>query len=294
MFGLYNIRKPAGPTSHDIVARVRRQLPRGTKVGHAGTLDPFADGVLVLCVGAATRLVSYVQAQPKRYLTEITFGATSTTDDVEGELTPAGNWMAMTQADVALALERFVGDIEQVPPAHSAVHVDGQRAYKLARRGQQVHLPARRVSIHSIELLHFEPPRLDIALQCSTGTYIRALARDLGEALQVGGYCSRLTRSAIGEFTIERAIEPEALDLDDDLLPARLAVAHLPHVHVKPDAVARLAQGKFLDPAQDILNASAFEAAEDIALLDEAGKLLALACMREGALRPTKVFVPTG
>ena len=162
MFGFFNVHKPPGPSSHDIVARLRRQLGGKTRIGHAGTLDPFAGGVLVLCVGPATRLAEYVQVQPKRYAAEITLGATSTTDDVEGEIAESPNAAAATQEAVKKALASFVGDIDQVPPSHSAVHVAGTRAYKLARRGQMLDLPGRRVTIHGIELVSYEFPLLEV------------------------------------------------------------------------------------------------------------------------------------
>ena len=164
MFGFYNVRKPAGPTSHDVVAQVRRKLPGSVKVGHAGTLDPFAEGVLVLCVGQATRLASFVQAQLKEYHAAITLGATSTTDDPEGEITPAPVGAAPRWRRVADALADFVGRIEQTPPVHSAVHVGGRRAYKLARAGKEPHLPARTVTIHSIKLVRYEYPLLEMAV----------------------------------------------------------------------------------------------------------------------------------
>ncbi len=169
MFGFFNINKPLGPTSHVVVAHVRRRVTRKTKVGHAGTLDPFAGGVLVVCVGPATRLADYVQAGPKSYLAEVTLGATSTTDDTEGEITESP--AAAPSADaVRNATQRLTGTIQQVPPSHSAVHLGGRRAYKLARQGTRVDLPARQVTIHAIDVVEYEYPRLVLDVACGSGT----------------------------------------------------------------------------------------------------------------------------
>ncbi|HOF19452.1 MAG TPA: tRNA pseudouridine(55) synthase TruB, partial [Phycisphaerae bacterium] len=162
MFGFFNLRKPAGPTSHDMVSAVRRLLPRGTRVGHAGTLDPFADGVLVICVGPAARLAEFVQAAPKRYRAVVTLGATSTTDDPEGEILPREPAPPPSPQDVRQAVARFVGEIPQTPPAHSAVLVNGHRAYKLARAGRELNLRPRVVAIHAIDVIRYDWPRLTL------------------------------------------------------------------------------------------------------------------------------------
>lgn len=285
MFGFYNINKPVGPTSHDMVAALRRRLPRRTRVGHAGTLDPFADGVLVVCVGPATRLAEYVQTRPKTYRATVRLGATSDTDDPTGTVTPTAAAEPPTTEQVHQVLARFRGTVRQVPPAHSAVHVNGQRAYRLARRGQPVDLPERTVQVHGLELLTRREWELDIEVRCSTGTYIRSLARDIGEALGVGGYCQSLTRSAVGDFTLDRAKNPEQIDLEADVLPARLAVEHLPQFTLGPDALAAVCQGK-----QVTLDADA--PAGPCALLDGRGQLAALGEVPTPgrSVRPKKVF----
>lgn len=285
MFGLLNVCKPPGPTSHDVVAGVRRQLGRRVKVGHAGTLDPFAEGVLVLCVGPATRLAEYVQARPKRYRAVVRLGATSTTLDPEGEITPAPGAPAPTADDVREALARFVGTIEQVPPAHSAVHVAGRRAYELARAGRPVELPPRTVTIHSIDLLRCEHARVEIDVCCGSGTYLRALARDVAAALGTAGYCERLTRTAIGDFRIADAIPPDRLDPVRDLLAPLLAVSHLPQVTIGDAQREDLRNGRpWASP--EILDSEA------VAIIDGRGGLLALAGVRgdRRTLQPTKVF----
>lgn len=291
MFGFLNINKPAGPTSHDVVAKVRRLLPRKTKVGHAGTLDPFASGVLVICVGPATRLAEYVQRQPKRYTAQITLGATSSTDDSEGEVRRLEFAVRSEEKEMETVLMKFKGEIQQVPPAHSAVHVDGQRAYKLAREGETVELPPRPVTIHDIQLLRYDWPLIEIDVRCGSGTYIRALARDIGRALGVGGYCSALTRTAVGEFALEQAVSLHDLDLSRDLLPPTTSL-DLPTVQLEEDQIARIRHGKktMLSPSS-ISNGAAPHTTVEVALLDKAGNLLALARLEEQHLQPTKVLL---
>ena len=304
MFGFFAIDKPAGPTSHDIVASVRRRVGRGVKIGHAGTLDPFARGVLVVCAGHATRLADYVQAQPKLYRAVIRLGDTSTTDDPDGEVTPtpagldassgAGQGEGAAplgcprpaEADVRRAVAGFVGQIDQVPCAHSAVHVDGQRAYKLARAGRDVSLPSRPVVIHAIDVLRWDWPILELDVRCGSGTYIRALARDIGSALRVGGYCQELTRTAVGVFEIARAVAPDALDPARDLLPPTLALGDMPRVVMDESQRGRLRNGNLIDLPEPAVG-------DEIALMDSEGHLLALAQSRaEGwKLQPTKVFL---
>ena len=287
MFGLFNVNKPIGPTSHDVVAGVRRRVGRKIKVGHAGTLDPFASGVLVVCVGPATRLADYVQSQPKRYAAEVTLGATSATDDPEGPITPTPSAGPVSEARVRDVLDRFVGRIMQVPPAHSAVHVDGRRAYKLARKGDRVDLPPRPVTIHAIELVRCDAARLELDVRCGSGAYIRSLARDIGAALGVGGYCSRLVRTAVGDFRVEDAIGPDDLDPQRHLLPASLAVAAMPRVTAAAPDREQLARGR----AIHIQQTPPAPAGSEIAVIDADGRLLAVATLdAANTLRPAKVF----
>ncbi|HVK27839.1 MAG TPA: tRNA pseudouridine(55) synthase TruB [Nocardioides sp.] len=212
--GLVVVDKPGGMTSHAVVARVRRTL--GTrKVGHAGTLDPMATGVLVLGVERATRLLGHLMLTEKAYAATVRLGATTTTDDAEGEVTATTDASHLTEARVRDALGAFSGEIDQVPSTVSAIKVDGKRAYALARAGEEVELKARRVTIHEIEAdgLRHEGGflDLDIRVRCSSGTYIRAIARDLGAALGVGGHLTALRRTAVGPFTLDGA----NTDLDD-------------------------------------------------------------------------------
>lgn len=295
MFGFFNINKPAGPTSHDVVARIRRRLTRQTKVGHAGTLDPFADGVLVVCVGPATRLADYVQAEPKRYLAEVTLGATSTTGDSEGEITEAPAAAAPPPDAVRNAANELTGTIRQVPPSHSAVHVEGRRAYKLARQGKRVDLPARQVTIHAIDVLEYEYPRLVLDVACGSGTYIRALARDMGAGLGVGAYCSKLTRTAVGKFELPAAVAPDDLDPQRDLLSPLLALEDLEKATVSESDARRIAMGRAIRLAK----AQGFESLgldREIALVNERDDLLAIGRLKDnsGTVQPTKVFIATG
>jgi tRNA pseudouridine55 synthase len=207
--GLVVVDKPAGMTSHDVVARARRAL--GTrKVGHAGTLDPMATGVLVLGVGRATRLLGHLMLTEKRYDATARLGMTTTTDDAEGEVveeTPAGH---LGEDDVREALARLVGDIEQVPTAVSAIKVDGRRAYERVRAGEQVELAARPVTVHEIAVHDVrsqdEVTDVDFSVRCSSGTYVRALARDLGADLGVGGHLTALRRTAVGAFGLDASV----------------------------------------------------------------------------------------
>ncbi len=285
MFGFYNINKPTGPTSHNIVAAMRRRLGRGVKVGHAGTLDPFASGVLIICAGQATKLADYIQGQTKRYTTQITLGSKSTTCDTEGEITATPPAVIPTDADVAAAIEQFVGEISQIPPAHSAVHVNGQRAYKLARAGKDVEIPARPVTIHEIKLITYDYPLLEISVRCGSGTYIRSLARDIGRALGTNGYCSQLIRDAIGEFELANAKAVDDLDLSADLVnPLRALPGHT-KVALSADQLALIRTGRAVQLEKPI-------AGKPVAMLDEQMTLVGLAEIEDGTtLRPKKVFL---
>lgn len=206
MDGLLVIDKPAGMTSRDVVNIAQRWFPRRTKLGHTGTLDPLATGVLVLCVGKATKLADRIQALGKSYRTRILLGAASDTDDADGQIVPNPNAHPPSLEAIRAALPSFIGSIEQLPPAYSAVKVGGRRAYDLARRGKEVTLQPRIVRIDAIELMDYSWPRLELAIDCGKGTYIRSIARDLGTILGVGGLVETLRRTRVGPFTTEEAI----------------------------------------------------------------------------------------
>ncbi len=243
--GLLNIDKPAGITSHDVVSRVRRAA-RMRRVGHAGTLDPLATGVLLVCLGRATRLVEYLTGRPKTYEAAIRLGQTTDTYDAEGAVT-AERPVAFTEADLARALARFRGEIEQVPPMYSAVKQGGQPLYKLARQGKEVARPPRRVTIYQLDVLDWRPPLLSLRIVCSKGTYIRSLAHDLGEALGSGGHVAALRRTAVGGFTLDTAAPLDVLtpdNLENYLRPPDTAVSHLPRLDLPEAEANRLLMGQ--------------------------------------------------
>lgn len=224
--GILLIDKPADWTSFDVVAKIRgtrravlkaqgvTPTKRQLRVGHAGTLDPFATGLLVILLGDATKRSDEFLKQDKTYEATITLGATSSTGDPEGELTPVSD-VVPTQNDIQAALATFSGPINQTPPAYSAIKIGGQRAYKLARKGQEVEIPSRQVTIHSLELLDYSYPDVTVRTHVSSGTYIRSLAQDIGSALGAGAYCSHLRRTVIGEFSVDDAASVEAVTVID-------------------------------------------------------------------------------
>src|SRR5215212_1679502 len=206
LHGFLNIDKPAGMTSHDVVAQIRRAA-RQKRVGHAGTLDPAATGVLVVALGNATRLIEYVQdSTSKRYLAIVQLGTTTTTDDAEGTVLTTAAVPPLNRAAIEQALEPFRGEIMQVPPMYSALHHQGRRLHELAREGIVVERTARPVTIEQLELLDWSTPLLTVNIMCSKGTYIRSLAHDLGESLGCGAYLQALRRTAVGTFLIEDAV----------------------------------------------------------------------------------------
>jgi tRNA pseudouridine55 synthase len=233
MHGFLNIDKPAGPTSHDVVARVRR-LAQQKRIGHAGTLDPAATGVLVVALGAATRLIEYVQdATTKRYRAVVRLGVTTTTDDAEGEVIDTALIPPLDLAALEAVLAQFRGPILQVPPMYSALHHEGRRLHELAREGVVVERSPRPVTIERLTPLAWEAPLLTLDIICSKGTYIRALARDLGAALDCGAHLQELRRTAVGTFLVEDATPLAALEADPSivmscLLPPERAVADWP------------------------------------------------------------------
>jgi tRNA pseudouridine55 synthase len=222
--------KPAGLTSHDVVAQVRRRLGRGVKVGHAGTLDPFATGLLLVLVGRATRAQRFLMALPKSYETVARFGATSTTGDRDGEIVETGR---VPEGDLLLP----TGVVRQRPPAYSAVRVDGVRAYKRARKGEEVELPERQVTVYAFDELARDGARRTFSIRCSSGTYVRSLVADLGDA-----YCEELRRTAIGQFEVADA-DPERI------VPLNEALAFLPELILAGDEARSASHGvAVLDP----------------------------------------------
>jgi tRNA pseudouridine55 synthase len=286
--GLLCVRKPAGVTSRDVVNMLQK-LVRPLKAGHAGTLDPLATGVLVIAIGAATRLVRYVQNQPKHYRGEFELGLTTDTDDITGRVLARQDAGSVSITSVRNVLTVFRGTIAQIPPRFSAVHVQGQRAYDLARRGEQVELTSRPVEVHALELVEFAPPRLVLDVACGSGTYIRALGRDIGQRLGCGAAMSALERRAVGVFTLDRAVPPEHLTrdtLNDCLWPLTSAVEGLPRWKAAHDQQQALGRGQSVCVAGETLAISSGE----VAVLDDRGELVAIAELNSGRLQPRLVL----
>ena len=248
--GFLNICKEPGFTSHDVVAVVRRLLAL-RRVGHAGTLDPAAEGVLPICVGRATRLVDRLADCDKGYYAEVVLGVQTRTDDAEGEMLDTAAVPNLTPAALDAALDTFRGPILQRPPAFSAIKVGGRRAYHLARQGQAPHLQAREVTVHRLTLHWWRPPRLALTVACSKGTYIRSIARDLGEALGCGAHLARLVRLWVGSFRLADAHSLDELAaairddaLDRHLLPPDVAIGDLSVAIVEPARAADMQHGR--------------------------------------------------
>jgi tRNA pseudouridine55 synthase len=249
--GLVVVDKPAGLTSHDVVARVRR-LAGTRKVGHAGTLDPMATGVLVLGVNRATRMLGHLLVTDKAYDATLRLGAVTTTDDAEGEVLATAPTAQVTEEQVLTALSGLVGDIDQVPSAVSAIKVDGRRAYERVRAGEKVELPPRRVRIDSIEVhrvrLGDDGVDVDVSVRCSSGTYVRAIARDLGERLGTGGHLTALRRTAVGPFGLGDAHLLEQLEESFAVIPmAQAARSGFPAYELDEGLAADVRFGRKLD-----------------------------------------------
>ena len=281
--GLLVVDKPAGWTSHDVVGRCRR-LAGTRKVGHAGTLDPMATGVLVLGVGRATRLLGHLALTDKAYDATIRLGATTVTDDAEGEVVTTQDASAVTDEALRAGLQALTGAISQVPSAVSAVKVDGVRSYARVRAGEQVELAARSVVVSRLELLARRGDDLDVAVECTSGTYVRALARDLGAALGVGAHLTALRRTRVGPFDLSQArtLEQHAEELAVVPLDAAVA-ASFPRRELDADEAVALSYGKRLTPTGAAGTLGAF--APD-------GRCIALLEDRDGAARPVVVFAP--
>ena len=287
MDGVLVVDKPAGPTSHDIVDRARRAL-KTRAVGHTGTLDPFATGVLVLCVGRATRLARFLAAGEKAYRATVRLGFATTTDDVTGA--PLGEERPVELADATLleALAGLVGTFDQVPPAFSARQVGGRRLYELARRGEAVARAATPVTIHALDLVSRAAETIELELRCSAGTYVRALARDLGERLGTGAHLVALRRTRSGAFDLGQAVPADDLArAAERVIPLSGLLPELPAVRVGEEGRRRLGHGRELGP-EHVLSGFPEAPVERVRLLDERGELLALAVPRglEGGSSP--------
>lgn len=288
--GFLNINKPLHLTSHDVVAAVRRRFRAATggkKVGHAGTLDPLADGVLILCLGAATRLSEYIMAGAKSYQAQITFGATTSTYDAAGDILSRRDASHISRAQIDAALPQFIGEINQIPPMYSAIKQQGKKLYQLARQGKTVDRPPRQVTIHGIEVHSWQVPVLELTIRCGAGAYIRSLAHDLGAALAVGAHLSGLTRMASGRFKLDDSIElTTVLETDDwprHIVSPFAALCHYPRVTLAADEIQSLRKGRFIEMRAETSGDVVFA-------FDSAKQLIAVLEPRAELWKPRKVF----
>jgi tRNA pseudouridine55 synthase len=283
--GLAVVDKPAGMTSHDVVGRCRRVYGQ-RRVGHAGTLDPDATGVLLVGLGRATRLLRFLTALPKRYVGEVVLGVETSTLDAAGEVVATYDMAGVGLADARAAAATLVGDIVQVPPMVSAVRVGGRRLHQLAREGVEVERVGRPVTVHRFEVdVGPEPGVLRVEVECSSGTYVRSLAADLGTALGGGAHLRRLRRTAVGSFTVTDARALEDLDATA-VLPPRQVVRDYPSVDVDDETAAAVGHGALLDPG-------AWPGAGPWAVVDGDGELLAVYERRaDGRAKPSVVLAP--
>lgn len=288
-FGILNIDKPSDITSHDVVARVRRAT-KIKKIGHAGTLDPLATGVLVLCLGKATRLSEYAMSHTKVYEAQIHLGVETDTYDGEGQITST-NPATVSQEAFEAVLPQFSGDIEQLPPMYSAIKKGGKKLYELARKGETVEIEPRPVTIESLTIRNWKFPYVDVQVICSAGTYIRSLAHDIGQLLGVGGHLSALRRTASGNFRVENAVSLDTLHaaIERDewqhyLLSPDLAIADMPSVTLTQEQSDTVRQGGFVELT---VNSTGL-----IGAFDPAGQLIAIMELRQHPTvwKPVKVF----
>ncbi len=289
LHGLFNIAKPSGVSSRVVVDQVVTALGQ-TRVGHAGTLDPLASGVLVIAVGLATRAIDYVQRLPKRYRGTFLLGRTSPSEDMETEVTLLDNPPIPSRAELVAAAARFTGELMQRPSAFSAVKLNGKRAYKLARRGRKVEITERPVSIYHLDVVDYDYPSLTLDVECSGGTYIRALGRDLAESVGSGAVMSALERTAVGSFTLDSAcpwdqVTPESLSAW--ILPLARAVEALPCFTLTPDERERVTHGRPI-PCRSELDP------DEVACLEPTGELAAVLCRDGSVYRLANNFIPSG
>jgi tRNA pseudouridine55 synthase len=282
--GILPVDKPQGWTSHDVVARVRRVTSQ-RHVGHAGTLDPLATGLLLVLLGKATRLSSYLMNTDKGYCAEIVLGVATTTDDAEGEILERKRVPHLDLHEITACLARFTGEIDQIPPAYSAVRQGGVRLYKLARKGIDVVPEPRRVCVHRITLESYEPPSLRLAIRCGPGTYIRSLARDIGDVIGAGGYLHALRRISSGGFVVRQSLQPAEMTrqtIEARLEPLDRALLTWPAAVLSDLDAERVEKGQAIE-----LGAPA---PGNVRLYGPSGELVALGRGAGEEVRPFRVF----
>jgi len=286
--GLLNVDKPAGMTSHDVVDRIRR-VGGIRRVGHAGTLDPLATGVLLVCLGRATRLLEFLVGQPKTYLATVRLGQTTDSYDADGRIMLERSFAHVTDIILAEALSRFRGSIKQRPPMVSAVKKEGQPLYKLARKGIITERPWREVTIYRLDLLACDLPFLQLRISCSTGTYVRALAHDLGELLDCGGHVTALRRTAVGDFSDSEAVSLAELNAETvakHLRSSDVAVSHLPRLDLSESDWERLRNG------QSIQKQPSHPEGPLVRIYGPDGPFVGIVTSSNQLWRPRKIFHP--
>lgn len=290
--------KPQGWTSHDVVGRMRR-IAGTRKVGHAGTLDPMATGVLVVGINKATRLLTYIVGTSKTYSATIRLGESTVTDDAEGEVVATASAAAVTEADILAGIASLTGEIQQVPSSVSAIKVNGERAYARVRSGEDVQLAARAVTIHRFEVHGIRPDRggsvvdVDVTVECSSGTYIRALARDLGSSLGVGGHLTALRRTHVGPYSLDQARTLEQLADDLEVLDiSQAARALMPNRELTADETTEISFGRRIAAGASAGSAQAATAERPAAAFAPDGSLVALLADTGNFAKPVLVFAP--
>jgi tRNA pseudouridine55 synthase len=295
MFGILNINKRTGWTSRDVVNRVHRFV-RPAKAGHAGTLDPLATGVLIVAVGQATRLVEYAHRLPKSYRATFQLGCRSESDDVDTEIEQLQQAPIPSRTQVESALAGFTGVIQQRPPAYSAIHVAGQRSYKLARRGESVELAPRPVTIHSLELVRYEYPELVLDIHCGSGTYVRALGRDLAESLETAAVMAALERISIGNINVGTAVDVDDIEdrIEQVLLSPRSLVDAVSWISLSDAEVVELHHGRTIRRDEGRIEPARWpdeHSLRDVAGIDHTGRVVAiLQATPDGRFRPLRNF----
>jgi tRNA pseudouridine55 synthase len=295
VFGLLCIDKPLGLTSRDVVNRVvwrlRESSPKPAKipkVGHAGTLDPLATGVLLVGIGAGVRLVPYIHQQPKEYRATFRLGQSSQSGDLESPIVAEENPHQPTREEIDAAAKALVGDITQIPPAHSAIKIGGKKAYKFAHQGKSVEVPSRVVRIDEIQIVDYDYPNVTATIRCGTGTYIRTLGIDLAAKCKTTAVMTSLVRTAIGKFSLSTAISIDRIAdtaIEDLVLPLAYGVAHLPKIDLAQQQIDLLTHGIkiAIDPDNEAPG-------DEVAVIDRAGNLRAIVQRRDGKWNPYRVF----
>ena len=291
MNGIINVLKPPGMTSHHVVSFLRR-LTQIRRIGHTGTLDPGAAGVLPACIGKATRVSEFVLQMDKVYRAELTLGKATDTEDVSGTVVAEKEIPHFNERDVKRVLESFLGPGTQVPPMYSAVKIGGKKLYQLARKGESIDRPARDIHIYSMQLLHFTEQKITFDVTCSRGTYVRTLCREIAEKLGTVGHMSFLLRTAVGSFSLQDSYTLEELQalakeetLSNVLLPPDAALGHIPPVQVTAEQAQRVKNGGSV-----MLDSASIPAESLVRIYDSKQHFLAVGRIKQGQLKPEKVF----